>query len=883
MAIGSEPLRRLTLLSRSSVARGRSPKSETGFTLVELLVVSVILPLVIGGAATAIFTSLKNDTGVSTRLSDSHDAQITSAYFVRDVQSAAFITTSTNGPLCGTGTQVLGLTWQPTPGSTNYVSYVTQTVGSTLLVRNYCAGATLTTSKVSHGLSSSPGSAAVALTCTPIDRSCSSDAASAQLPAVDIATVLLQVTEASGYQYNLTASPRENSTSSGLLPGGAAPPTLLVLGSGTGMATCGGSGNSPFIVNGLAAVDSASPGSVKLNGNYTLSAAQLYTGDNSTSGASAPVQPNPTAYTTTTSQAYSSGPPIPDPYVTLPDPPTAGVTTYPTTPASSTWNPGIYTSLASVHSAVTLNPGIYIFEQGITINGPPNASITGNGVLLFIGIPNASPGTTQTATYQITGSNGNANLSPMTTGTYAGVVIFQSRTNYNTLQIAGNGLSSSYSGVVYAPDATVSTYGGGGTYSGSIIAQQLSCGGNGGVSLGQSSVPTTTSLTSSDNAPIPGQPVSFTAAVTGSDGLTPAGSVTFTDTPHGSFVATTMCSNVALVNGQASCTSSSLTIANSPYTVTATFSPPVGTTMFAGSSGTMTQSVVPTVPGAPTGLSATAGNAQVTLSWTAPGSNGGSPITGYTVLYGTNSNGPFTQVNTGSASTSYTVTGLTNGNRYFFEVEAVNLAGTGAPSNQVSAVPFLPTAPGAPTNVVATRGNGQVALSWNAPSNGGSPITDYTVLYSTNSSGPFTAIDTASTATSYTVTGLANGTTYYFEVEATNSVATGPPSGPVSAIPATTPGAPTCSSTVTITKSQGNVSATLSWTTPANNGSAITDYKIVYSLNANMSGASTFDAQSAATTGTVSGLQSNKLYYFQIVAINAVGQGPPSNQVTGHT
>ena len=880
MAKGGRPTFGLRLFGCLTTSRVHRVRCERGFTLVELLVVSVIFPLVLGAAAIAIITSLKNDSSVSTRLSDSHDAQITSAYFVRDVQSAAFVTTASTSPLCGTGNQVLGLAWNPSQGTSVYVSYVTASVGSPLLDRNYCNGAAQTVSKLSEGLSGASGAAQVTLTCSPSDTNCVNDASSSQIPSVDVTTVQLQVTEATGYQYDLTASPRANSTPGALVPGGGSAPTLLLLGSGTGVASCGGSGSSPFNVNGLAAVDSAAAGSITLNGSDAITAAQVY------AGSSSPVQPA-AAYTTTTSSAYSWGPPVPDPYADLPDPPTAGVTTYNTAPTSSetTLNPGIYTVAVTITWNVTLNPGIYVFEQGLTVQGPPGATVTGNGVLLFIGIPNASPTLAQTAAYTVAG-NGVVNASAMTGGPYAGMVVFQSRSDYNTLQVSGNGTltTSRYAGVIYAPHATVSTFGNGGTNAGGIVAQMLSCGGNGGVTLGQTSVPTSTSVTSSNNAPIPGQSVTFTATVAGSDGLTPAGTVTFSDTPHGSAVPSTMCSNVTLVNGQATCSTSALTIANSPYTITATYSAPPSTTMFASSSGTTTQSVVPTVPGAPTGLTAGAGNGQVALAWTAPVNNGGAPITSYTVLYGTSSNGPFTTINTGSSATSYTVTGLTNGTTYFFEVEAVNVAGTGPASNEVSATPFVPTAPGSPTNLSAARGNSQVALTWTAPtSNGGSPITSYTVLYSSNPSGPYTQIVTGNTATGYTVTSLNNGTVYYFEVEATNSIGTGSQSNQVSATPATVPGAPTCSSTVTIGGSGGNKTATLSWTAPANNGSPITDYLILYSQNANMSGASTFDTQSTATSGTVTGLANNKPYYFEVVAVNAVGQGPASNQVAGHT
>lgn len=93
----------------------------------------------------------------------------------------------------------------------------------------------------------------------------------------------------------------------------------------------------------------------------------------------------------------------------------------------------------------------------------------------------------------------------------------------------------------------------------------------------------------------------------------------------------------------------------------------------------------PRGPEAPTSLTASAGNAQLTLSWTAPATTHGT-ITNYLVEY-TPSGGSAQYVLTGSTSTSYTLTGLTNGTEYSVRVAAVNFtagnysqAATGTPS-----------------------------------------------------------------------------------------------------------------------------------------------------------------------------------------------------------
>jgi len=183
----------------------------------------------------------------------------------------------------------------------------------------------------------------------------------------------------------------------------------------------------------------------------------------------------------------------------------------------------------------------------------------------------------------------------------------------------------------------------------------------------------------------------------------------------------------------------------------------------------------PTVPAAPTGLTATAGNAQVTLSWTA--STG---ATSYTVKRATTAGGPYTNVTT-VTGTSYTNTGLTNGTTYYYVVSASNSAGSSANSAQASATPSggsTPTVPAAPTGLTATAGNAQVALSWTASAG----ATSYTVKRAITAGGPYTDVTTV-TGTSYTNTGLTNGTTYYYVVSASNSAGSSANSTQASATP----------------------------------------------------------------------------------------------------
>jgi hypothetical protein len=180
-------------------------------------------------------------------------------------------------------------------------------------------------------------------------------------------------------------------------------------------------------------------------------------------------------------------------------------------------------------------------------------------------------------------------------------------------------------------------------------------------------------------------------------------------------------------------------------------------------------------PSAPTGLSATAGNQQVSLSWIA--STG---ATSYNVKRGTASGGPYTTVSS-PTTTSYTDTGLTNGTTYYYVVSAVNSYGESANSSEVSATPLAP--PAAPTNLTATAGNQQVSLSWTASTG---TVTGYHVKRSTTNGSGYTQVG-APTTNAYTDTGLTNGTTYYYVVTAVNAAgesgnsnqASATPSGPV--------------------------------------------------------------------------------------------------------
>ena len=200
-------------------------------------------------------------------------------------------------------------------------------------------------------------------------------------------------------------------------------------------------------------------------------------------------------------------------------------------------------------------------------------------------------------------------------------------------------------------------------------------------------------------------------------------------------------------------------------------------------------------PDPPTGLTATAASgSEVDLSWTAPG--GGSPD-GYNIYEATSPGG---ESNTDPVNanlitnTTYPVTGLTSGTTYYFEVTAVAGGNESGFSNEASAVPGQSVPP--PTGLTATAASGsEVDLSWTAPGFGRG-LAGFNVYEGTSPGGESnTPVNSAPIkGTTFPVTGLSGGTTYYFvvtavdlggsksgssnEASATTTPAPGPPGPP---------------------------------------------------------------------------------------------------------
>ncbi len=281
------------------------------------------------------------------------------------------------------------------------------------------------------------------------------------------------------------------------------------------------------------------------------------------------------------------------------------------------------------------------------------------------------------------------------------------------------------------------------------------------------------------------------------------------------------------------------------------------------------------VPGAPTNLAATPGDAKVTLSWGAPTDAGTSSVTSYDYRQSTDGGSTWGSWTDAGDVLEKEIAGLTNGTEYTFEVRAVSAAGDGAPSAEMTGTPKA-AVPDQVTNVVVTAGVEQLAVSWDAVSG----ASGYTVQWKSGAQA-FDAtrqhVVTGGTATSYTIPGLAAGTEYTVRVIATKANADdGAPSSEMTGTPKAA--APDQVTNVRVTAEVNQLA--VSWDAV----SAVDGYTVQWK-----SESQEYDATrqhvvtgGTATSYTIPGLTAGTAYTVRVIATKAhADDGPPSAEMTG--
>jgi titin len=274
------------------------------------------------------------------------------------------------------------------------------------------------------------------------------------------------------------------------------------------------------------------------------------------------------------------------------------------------------------------------------------------------------------------------------------------------------------------------------------------------------------------------------------------------------------------------------------------------------------------LPGAPTGVTVQVGIRRLNVTWQAPSQTGGGTISGFAVYRGESEDLLSRLIQLAGDVTSLSDSDVVVGRTYHYAVVALTAAGEG-PRSQIMAGKVVDL-PGAPLNLTATAGDGNVSLSWGPPSyDGATPVTGYMVLRGATPQG-LEEIAQLGPVTSYLETGLSNGLTYYYAIVAVNAAGRGSATQAVSVKPVKPvfpPGTPT---RLLFSIKDGKV--LLQWTPPTSDGgSPILGYVV---LRGNSSGnMSAVGDIGLVTSWTDTTAKKGTTYYYSVAAKNAVGQG----------
>ena len=291
-----------------------------------------------------------------------------------------------------------------------------------------------------------------------------------------------------------------------------------------------------------------------------------------------------------------------------------------------------------------------------------------------------------------------------------------------------------------------------------------------------------------------------------------------------------------------------------------------------------------TAPGAPSGLRAVpsglGGSGQLLLTWTRPSTNGGSSISGYRIEMSPNGVSGWTIVVANTRSTTYRHTGLAPGTTRYYRVSAINSVGRSNPSNVAPGTTKAARPGQVQTLSARATGPSSIAITWEAPSSdGGAPITGYSVRARSPNDGTWITIrsNTRSTATTFAHTNLQPFTAYRYQVRAINSV--GPGQWSLETSTTTHPDVPSAPFNLTA-GAVGTSRIDLSWSAPRNTGGApILGYRIEASerRRAVPGGSSAATRTRRRRAYPDPNLEPATTRHYRVSAINTAGTGPASN------
>lgn len=348
-----------------------------------------------------------------------------------------------------------------------------------------------------------------------------------------------------------------------------------------------------------------------------------------------------------------------------------------------------------------------------------------------------------------------------------------------------------------------------------------------------------------------GVTLSWTASET--DGG-PAPTYTATVGPNSCVTTSESCTVTGLVNGQ--------TYSATVYGTNVAGPGPAATPISALAAGP---------PGAPTIASVVGEGSSAVVTVTPPTDDGGAPVETYTYFWWYD--GDWHQAGTTTA-TSQPIDGLPVDASVSYYVEATNISGTSSMSAPFTTT--LPAPPNAPTSVVAVGHQSSVAVRWTAAATGAA-ATGFTAYASAvGYLSPHATTCSTVAATHCTITGLAERTTYYVWVSATNTVGATASVGVKTKTAAVAVGAP--GKVTNLRGSATRTSVTLRWSAPRDVGAGVGSYLV----DEYQHGAWVQIAAPTRATITVSSLAAHGTYKFEVVvyAVNGQESLPVEKSVT---